>query len=159
MDKTSLVLLTYTEIIKRINILLEYGNDFVFDTSMGGRQTQFSTLHNFTILPAKPFQGIDEIVPLSMLNELGLLGLISYYIAFGVPIILAFNRQNKPIWQKGLIVGMVTYLFVSISDGAFLLIPTLALFFFISSISHRHVQDKLRAKAATQCKAALHSNA
>ncbi|MDN3504655.1 MAG: hypothetical protein P0S95_03665 [Rhabdochlamydiaceae bacterium] len=135
--KLPLVLLTYSQLIRWINKLLEYGNEFIFDTTMGGRQTQFSTFRNFTLFPSRPFHGIDEIVPLSMLNELGLMGIISYYIAFTVPIFLALNQKYKSQNQKSFIVGMITYMFVSLSDGAFLLIPTLAIFFFVASLAQQ----------------------
>lgn len=133
-----LVLTTYLWIIFQLNAFMQRKTAFLMDTSMGGRDEFFSILSEFSLLPTKAFSGIIEIVPLGFLQQLGILGCLAYFIGCYTPILLGLNIKMKTLPHKAILIGLITYALISFSDGAFLFIPTLAIFFFLASLIHRH---------------------
>lgn len=120
-----------------LNRLLENTNAFLIDSTMGGRDAQFATFQEFSFLPAKPFNGIAEIIYLGILDQLGLIGLLSFLVAILTPILLVIIQKLHSKIHQAILSGLITYLFLSISDGAILYIPTMAIFFFLSSLSQK----------------------
>lgn len=112
----------------------QYGSlsGFVLDSNLGGRISQVRKSLEFSFLGVKPFSNVAEIVYLSIYKQLGLIGLLIYLIAFLTPIFLFFKTKNNNFQY---IVGVIIYVFVSISDGCTLYIPTLAFFSFIVAMS------------------------
>jgi hypothetical protein len=115
---------------------------FFMDNNLGGRVHQLKVLESTTFFPDQPFELFGEIVYLSVLEQFGLLGLFAYLLAMISPIFLAFmyRRQMNPL-RKSLICGLMTYLFISASDGAILLIPVLVFYWFYASLVLRQDLD------------------
>jgi hypothetical protein len=118
-----------------LSIFIGLPLDFLLDRNLGGRIGQLQYLESSTLLPDKAFSGISEIVYLGILNQFGILGLISYLIALSGPILLAFAsfKDMIPI-RSSILCGLLTYLFVSASDGALLYIPVMVFYWFLSSL-------------------------
>jgi hypothetical protein len=108
-----------------------FDSSFLFDRDLGGRSGQLASLRDFTWLPQKPFEGISEIVYASVLDQFGFFGLVSFLLAFVTPLLVAFPRCRDDAMRKAMYLGGVIYLFVCVSDGAMLLIPVMAFYWFL----------------------------
>lgn len=115
--------------------LFGYGWDFIWDESLGGRLDQFNVLSNLHFFSPHPFEGITEIVYLGVLHSFGVIGLLTYLLAVCGPLLLSFTRKNG--LATCIRCGLGNYLILSCSDGAVLLIPVMAFFWFLSSLSTR----------------------
>ncbi|MBS0624618.1 MAG: hypothetical protein JSS32_01040 [Verrucomicrobia bacterium] len=118
------------------SICVGFDLNFLLDRSLGGRSEQFQVLKEATFFSGKPFIGILEIVYLGILEQFGVLGLVFYIAAIFSPIVLCFlfYSQMSQLRMSALC-GLLTYLFVSLSDGALLFIPVLAFFWFLAALS------------------------
>lgn len=133
---------------------------FLFDRAWGGRlndSIRFDSInHLFAIIP---FEGISEIVYYSIAKNFGLAGLATYLLGVAMPLILYAFQKKKSRAQTCIAVGLATYLFASISDGALLYIPVLAFYWILSSLllgSPTSFLDGERARAqAASCPPAL----
>ena len=112
----------------------QYGSlsGFVLDSRLGGRISQVRQSLELSFLGLQPFSSVTEIVYLSINKQFGIIGLLFYMIAFLTPIFLFFKTKNNNFQY---ILGVVIYVFVSLSDGCTLFIPTLAFFSFIVAMS------------------------
>ena len=108
--------------------------------------------HLFAVIP---FAGIGEMVYHSIAKNFGWVGLITYLIGIGAPLVLYAGRSEKSRSQTCIAVGLLTYLFASISDGALLYIPVMAFYWLLSSLllgSPKSFLDGERARApAASC--------
>ncbi len=112
---------------------------FFLDSTLGGRITQLQTIPSFSFLSDRPFNDVLEIVYLGILEHFGLLGLIAYLAAMLGPLFLIFAHHKTISPMRGsLLCGLLTYLFVSASDGALLFIPVLAFYWFCASLALRY---------------------
>jgi hypothetical protein len=129
--KLGLILSFYFSSIFFITQFLNRYENFLTDTSLGGRSQQLLILKNFSLMPSKSFFGILEMVYLGVLDEFGLVGIIAFLIAMLAPIFI--NKNGN----RALLSGLMIYLFVAISDGTILLIPTMAIYLFLASLLSR----------------------
>jgi hypothetical protein len=118
---------------------IEFDWGFLFDTNLGGRLWQFETLRDFSLLPSTEFQTIWEIVYLGILQNFGLIGMLLFIMGMLTPLALYFlgSRGGKSCQssvQNRIAAGLITYLIVCWSDGAIQFIPTMALYWFLSSM-------------------------
>lgn len=113
-------------------VVLGAGTSFLFDTNLGGRAEQVEALENVTLLSNIPFISIAEIVYLSILERMGLVGLLLFLIMIGVPIVLTFYTRGA--LRKCFLSGALLYLLVAFSDGAIMFIPVMAFFWFLISM-------------------------
>jgi hypothetical protein len=110
--------------------------DFILDSNLGGRAQQLQTLR-VSLFPDAPFTGIAEMVYVSVLDGLGVVGLASLVLALATPLALQmlgctpFARTGL---KRSLAAGIATYLVVAASDGAILLIPVMAFYWFVVSL-------------------------
>lgn len=110
---------------------------FLFDKNLGGRSEQLSVFNDLTLFGNGNFEGIAEIVYVSVLQQFGVIGLILFIIYMLNPVFLYisnkknFNRNNTTFW------GLIIYPFICLSDGALLLIPSAAFFWFLASYALR----------------------
>lgn len=112
--------------------------DFFFDADLGGRLEQFEALSTCTFFPSKPYDGIPEVVYLGILDQFGILGLISYLTAMIGPLFLSFiNWKTLSPVRLSILAGQITFLFISCSDGALLYIPVMAFYWFSCSLALR----------------------
>jgi len=129
-------LLAVFSIIGLALVYLKYDLSFIFDPTLGGRSDQFKILSEWRWIGNIPFQGFSEIIYLSVLNNFGLIGLITFLIALTSPlwIYVFFTKTQTTPFQRSLIAGLCTYLCISCSDGAALHIPVMVFYWFISAL-------------------------
>lgn len=101
---------------------------FIFDPTLGGRLTHNNSLASMSPTSEKTFLTLSEIVYLGILENFGLLGLISFCLALFLPIIIYFLNR-KDIYQHAICLGLFLYTILSISDGCILLIPTMCIYY------------------------------
>ncbi len=109
------------------------GAAFLFDPNLGGRAKQLALLDNLAIVTHLPLISIAEMVYLSVLERLGILGLVLYLLMMATPLFI--NLGSKAPLKRAFIAGVGMYLFVSLSDGASSFIPVLAFFWFMASLA------------------------
>lgn len=114
-------------------ILGALGRDvsFMFDPSMNGRVEKYDDIGSeLSFLPKNGLGGFGEIVYLGVLQTYGIVGFLTFLPLFLGPWFLAQTgpERNHPI-RKAARRGMLSYLFMSMSDGAILLIPVMAYFY------------------------------
>lgn len=110
---------------------------FLFDRQLGGRIGQLGVLAEATVLPQVSFLHILEMVYLSVLENFGAVGLVSYLIAMVAPIgmhLLRLVQFPTTEYKRSLTAGLIIYLVVSLSDGALLFIPVMAFYWFLASL-------------------------
>nr|WP_315175509.1 hypothetical protein [uncultured Flavobacterium sp.] len=109
----------------------QYGSlqGFIFDANLGGRILQIRKTNEISFFGSKVYSAIEEIVYLSIFKQFGLVGLFLFCISFFTPIYLYLKTKNN---NYDYFIGILIYLFLCLSDGCILLIPTLAFFYFIS---------------------------
>ena len=115
------------------------GSDFSFllDRNLGGRLGQLGALETAGLLSSQPFEAIYEIVYLSMLQTFGLFGLVAFLLAMGLPVWLHLMGAVPfagSVYKRNLAAGLMTYLVISMSDGALLFIPVMAFYWFVVSL-------------------------
>jgi hypothetical protein len=125
-----LFLLVSMGLIDRALSLLMAQDEFAFDPNLGGRATQLETFYTLTLLGHGGFDGIYEMVYLGLLHHFGILGLFAFLFAYLFPIAYTVCFKSISPYQTSLIIGLTCYLFLSLSDGAILLIPTFLLYYF-----------------------------
>jgi hypothetical protein len=114
--------------------------EFLFDPTLGGRLSEEKNGIVPTLFSLKPFLNISEIVYMGMVENFGVLGLISYCIGILAPLLLwalAPHTPKGPL-HKAMALGLVNYGILSFSDGCVLLIPTMALYLGLSSALLAH---------------------
>ncbi|MFQ6600484.1 hypothetical protein [Flavobacterium sp. C3NV] len=112
----------------------QYGSlqGFILDSNLGGRILQIRKVNEITFFGSKAYTIIDEIVYLSIFRQFGVIGLVLFCISFFAPVYLFLQTKNNNFIY---FLGVITYLFVCFSDGCMLLIPTLAFFYFICTMT------------------------
>lgn len=90
---------------------------FLFDPSLGGRAGQFA---GPVSLLGGPFRGIREVVYMSVLHDFGALGLLVFLAAWSLPVWVRVSSLAGRLAK----VGLLVYLLLMLSDGAFVLVPT-----------------------------------
>ena len=105
--------------------------------SLAGREDQFRELHEMTLFKAVSLQGVGEIVYLGIISHFGMFGLITFLTCMTGPILISLSISPICPMRKALLCGLINYLFVSLSDGAMLFIPTMVFYWFLSSLALR----------------------
>lgn len=114
--------------------------DFICDRFFGNRIGQFKVLDDWQWLPFQQFEEVFEIIYLGLLKSFGLLGLITFCLAFFLAPLLVycfrkiFQHEKSPVKQK-VAHGMIIYACIAAADGALLLMPVLIFYFFLVFIS------------------------
>ncbi len=109
-----------------------YDDSFLFDKRVGGRDRQFSVLEDLSLFGGfKSVESMGEIIYLSILGNFGFIGLLLFILYLSSPLISCYfyKIKNNVNW------GIYVYLLLCMSDGAILLIPIMAFFWFISAFS------------------------
>lgn len=112
----------------------QYGSleGFILDSNFGGRILQIREVNGISLFGSKVYDAIEEIVYLSIFKQFGIVGLVLFCISFFAPAYLFLQTKNNTYVY---FLGIITYLFVCLSDGCMLLIPTLAFFYFICTMT------------------------
>ncbi|OIV42460.1 hypothetical protein [Flavobacterium johnsoniae] len=116
-----------------MNRYFQYGSlsGFILDSNLGGRINQIRQFTGVSFFGSQTFDFIEEIVYLSIFKQLGIIGLLLFCISFFSQIYIAVSTKNN---NYPYLLGSLTYLFVCLSDGCMLYIPTLAFFYFINTM-------------------------
>jgi hypothetical protein len=117
--------------------LLDRDPSFLFDKTLGGRHFLWAELDRATILPGRRFRAIEEITYLSVLNQLGVVGLGTFLLAMAVPLGLFWSKAvafHDTAFKRAVMAGLLLYFFMSTSDGGILFIPINAFLWFLVSL-------------------------
>ena len=107
---------------------------FFTDATFGGRRSQLDAIFTTGFFSHEPFGGFNEIVYAGMISALGWIGFAAYIFAMGGPLIYQITSRHLSDPYKCIALGLTNYLFISASDGAILLIPTMAFYWFLLSL-------------------------
>jgi hypothetical protein len=116
-----------------MNKYFQYGSlsGFILDSNLGGRISQIRQFTGLSFFGSQVFNFIEEIVYLSVFKQFGIVGLLLFCVSFFSPIYIALSTKNNNYYY---VFGSITYLFVCLSDGCMLYIPTLAFFYFVTTM-------------------------
>lgn len=106
---------------------------FLFDPTLGGRESESLAFLHPTFLPDLPLQGFAEMLYSSAIAEYGVTGLFSILLIFLGPLMVyAMNPRilSSPV-RKAALKGLILYAIISIVDGATNLIPVMAFYWFV----------------------------
>jgi len=110
---------------------------FFADPTWGGRKEQLEAIANIGIFSTKPFDYISEIVYAGIVQSFGWAGFAAFIVAIAGPFCYQiFSKKLLPL-QRCIAIGLATYLFISASDGAILLLPVMAIYWFLLSLLFR----------------------
>ncbi len=110
------------------------GADFLFDSTLGGRIGD-DFKFDISLLPTHEFTGISETLYLSLIGELGFIGLIFFLVTFYITFLSLVVKSKKNYLDVIVIKSLLVYSLVSFSDGVFMYTPVIAIFWFINSLS------------------------
>ncbi|MFG1357336.1 O-antigen ligase family protein [Xanthobacter pseudotagetidis] len=114
---------------------------FLFDSGLGNRSSQLEAFFDFHFEPIAPISNIYEMIYASIYGNYGLFGLISFLSFLGGPIAVILFRRNRTPVNRAAAAGMFIYMIVSMSDGAIMLIPVMAHYFFVALLGLEIVED------------------
>lgn len=134
-----------------LSLYYEIPYEFFYDATLGGRLNKIDTFNNFSFFPSIPLKWINEITYLGILENFGLIGLILFILMMLGPICI-YGLKNRPYREedKPILIGIYTYLFISLSDGAYLLIPVMAFYYFLSAFLLRKGSDRYFLDPSTE---------
>lgn len=120
-----------------VTIFIGRNLSFLFDKNLGGRVDQLMPIDKITLFPDKKFSQVAEIVYVSILDSFGFVGLLAFLLAMFTPVIYGIMRHvpyGGSLYKKSILCGLIIYLILACSDGAFLYIPVLAIYWFMLSL-------------------------
>lgn len=112
----------------------QYGslNNFLLDTSFGGRIYQIREAFSFSFFGVEPYEIINEIVYLSIYKQFGLVGFLLFCFSLFAPLYVFLHSKTR---NTTFFTGVFIYWVICASDGCMLLLPTLAFYNFAVCIS------------------------
>lgn len=122
-----------------LGVLAYYGFRFGFlvDQDLGGRKAYLDVLNTIGLFAVDPFCGILEIIYAGIVVSFGWLSLPLFIFGLCGPLFYQILVKRLSYPHKCIALGLCNYLLVSCSDGAILLIPTMAFYWFFLSLLHR----------------------
>jgi len=111
------------------------GIEFLLDPTLGGRAGELNSVGT-TFLPAGGLVGFDESLYGSAARYYGLTGVISFTLIMFSPLLLlvADSSALRSPERMAAFTGLMLYAVVAASDGAFVLIPVTAFYWFAYSV-------------------------
>ncbi len=110
---------------------------FLISSDLGGRRETLNLLNSINLFAREPFGSICEIVYAGVAISFGWLALPLFLFGISAPLFYQMFSKRLSIPHRCIALGLFNYLFISCSDGALLLIPTLAFYWFFLSLLHR----------------------
>lgn len=98
---------------------------FLLDPALGGRIRDIRQLSSLSLLPHHSFSGLLEMIYISAAVQFGVVGFALFMVAMIGPVLCV--KQKNDVAKRALM-GIYNFLFVSLSDGPVLLIPTMVLY-------------------------------
>lgn len=120
--------LVFTALLFNANSTL----DFLLDPNLGGRSGTFYYLFHTTLLPTQPVYGFSEILYASAAESWGYAGLVAFTLIMVSPLLLLLvdrSALDSPS-RRAALKGLVLYIVLAGSDGAFNFIPVMAFYWF-----------------------------
>jgi hypothetical protein len=105
---------------------------FLFDPSAGGRTDRLQIFNDLTWLPTHAVRGFDEVVYVTAAETLGWIGFAAFVLIMISPLLLLLldkTALRSPL-RRAALHGLMIYAVVAWSDGAIILIPTMAFYWF-----------------------------
>ena len=123
-----------TAVFMGVLTIAGYDSSFLIDTTMGGRLGVDSIPVAIEWVSDQPFGGIREIVYMGVAESFGIIGLLLFIPHFFAPwliVLFSGHRPNTPL-AKSCLLSVLIYNILSLSDGAYLLIPVAAFYWFMA---------------------------
>lgn len=105
---------------------------FLLDPTAGGRAGELTWFSHASFLPERPINGLDEIVYASITLYMGWTGFFGFTLMMISPILVLFTDRSllrSPV-KSAAFQGLIIYAVLAWSDGAFVLIPVMAFYWF-----------------------------
>ena len=102
------------------------------DRSLAGRTGELSSFADPTFLPSRALTAFDEVLYASALSHFGILGFLAIVLIFAAPILFLFftpEIRHSPV-RHAAAKGLILYSVVAAADGATVLIPVMAFYWF-----------------------------
>ncbi len=115
-------------------VLMNRGSEWLTDSDLGGRLEQLDTLKDITLFTKPVADGIREMVYITVMYKYGLIGLFLLGLMLATPILGFFVGDRQSALRRGLVLGAVNYLVLCFADGAFVFIPVMAFFWFLTAM-------------------------
>ncbi|WP_321476691.1 hypothetical protein [uncultured Paludibaculum sp.] len=116
--------------------VLSTGTDFLFDQNLGGRLEALPNVEFSLFGPEMPFLGISELTYTSFLQNFGLAGLLAFIAWLTAPVAACLTAEGLgalgPL-RRAALISLTVYMVVCAVDGAFMLIPVIALYWLVAS--------------------------
>lgn len=116
--------------------VLSTGTSFLFDQNLGGRLQALPDMELTLFGPNLPFLGIGELTYTSFLQNFGLAGLLAFVAWLSAPVAACLAAEGMgslgPL-RRAALVSLTVYMVVCAVDGAFMLIPVIALYWLVAS--------------------------
>jgi hypothetical protein len=117
--------------------VLGLSTQFFLDPDLGGRAQQFVVLNRLRFLPTQPYDFIGEVLYMGWLDNFGLAGMLLFFLAHGFAPGAHFlgvtPRARSPIGRAAAS-SVLIYFIVAWSDGIYVNIPGMAIFWFAYSM-------------------------
>lgn len=111
-------------------ILFKSNKSFLFDTTVGGRLSQYYDFFDPTLWYKNIITIPGEVVYTGVVMNFGLLGLLVFIVLYSSPLAL----QSDLGIQKAAKISIITYLFAMAVDGAFIFTPVQFIFWMVVGI-------------------------
>ncbi len=126
------LVLTLVMVLFSLLLLSGPGLAFLFDPTAGGRVNEVRSIQTITFLPNRGLGGFTEVVYFSILQQLGVSGLIGFILLMVSPLLLLLVDRSplaSPT-RSAALQGLIVYSFLALSDGAFAFIPVTVFYWF-----------------------------
>jgi hypothetical protein len=111
-----------------------YGSaaSFLLDITGNGRLSPENLSSHITFLPSAPVESFREIVYLSALQMLGVVGFLAFTLLMASPVLLLLVDKSalESPSRRAALKGLLIYSVVAMMDGAFDFIPVMAFYWF-----------------------------
>lgn len=117
--------------------LLAANYEFLFDQTLGGRIGVIDTMRITWAGDPVPYHALGEMTYLSVIAEFGVFGLLCFLLWLAAPVLahlLLSTRRTVSQMERACLIGLMTYWVVASVDGAFALIPVVALYWMVSTV-------------------------
>ncbi len=112
------------------------GLEFLLDPTLGGRASEIRVTSGISVLPPAGLQGFDESLYGSAIKYYGIAGIVAFTsIMFSPLLVLAWDTSalRSPL-RMAAFSGLMLYALLAASDGAFVLIPVMAFYWFVYTV-------------------------
>ena len=105
---------------------------FLYAEGLGGRESELASFASPTLMPSVPIAAFAEILYASALTNYGILGFLSIVLIFLTPLLLIACKPallHSPT-RRAAAKGLLLYAILAAIDGATILIPVMAFYWF-----------------------------